>query len=1095
MLLTTAAAAQSERSAGKTEPATPAVSTPTAAESAAEERSPYGLVKPEDGTFLPLPPGASYAEFLEWLAARRGPGYGINSVEITGRVDEDETRIELDAEVVVMVRRAEAVRVALGFTEAVLIGVEHSGTGDASYEPFSEAEGHAWSLQGRGEHRLKLKLLVPLSTQIDASQLTLTTPSDSATTTLDLQVPHGSEVTAVDGIIRSTTETDAETSIQWVGTGGRIDLTWRPKPITADPSALSASSMIFPSVLGKVVQLRTVVRVTAATGRVSAVRLLLPDGFSIIDVTGKLVRSHTEETVGGNRIAVVTLVEPTEGTIEVNLRVGAPLTTEGRIAFSGFSLPDVPADAQTGMIVIEPSTAFRIDVVDSTDGVEKREMVEPELADSKTFEFSSQPFRVELQIDPIPPSLTVAPELVFQVSSDRLDLDARFAVSIEEGDLRELRLDWTAPGWTIPPIRSGLIQEFRRGNGSGPPIDISVPGATASFVVPARANRPYDGEELEIPLPRIESPIPTATVEQAESVICLRHPDNVVVEIDTADGLEPLMNSARAASLPKPGANERLIAFVAPPGLKSIKFQVRRLSREVDVSAFVSIRPRGDHLVVDERLDYDVRFDTLSELVLTVPKSLLTQKIEFFDGSGRALPSEVLETNAGDDADVRLALDRAVIGPFSISARYEVRPAAPEGTTSNVSVPLVFPSESALDDVEVRISQLPHHTAAVAGANWVRLQSTENVGRDRWTATDVAEALSLRLRPRPAGEAKTPSVSRMLFRTVVERDGTVRTVADCRLDEPPEMLAIHFPAGLEPESFRWRGRTITPELVREPSGLMAEAELVPGSEPPVLTFAFRESGDAPIGGVAGRRIDVPRFDDSASVEQTLWRITLPESQHLFSMPDGYEAGFRWGLHRGLWTRQTDESFQHIGDWFGGDLSALGPEFETGHQYTFSRNGVATPLEITSLSRSLVVLFGAGAAIVLGYCFASGLIPRRRPALIALGSVLLIVWAFFPSQVQIFLQPALFGLALVGAATFAEWALRKRQEQLASQSPSAVEFVTILPGDGSTSVPPASIGSEDPTVLRTARPSEIAGAQDSAYDPPAVRPEPQPSARD
>lgn len=1066
-----------------------------AAESTVEERSPYGLVKPEDGTFLPLPPGASYAEFVEWLAARRGPGYGINSVEITGRVDESEARIELDAEVVVMVRRAEAVRVALGFTEAVLIGVEHSGAGDQSYEPFSEADGHAWSLQGRGEHRLKLKLLVPLSKQIDASQLSLTTPSDSATTTLDLQVPHGSDVTAVDGIIRSTTETDAGTSIQWVGTGGRIDLTWRPKPVTADPSALSASSMIFPSVSGKVVQLRAVVRVTAATGRVSAVRLLLPDGFSIIDVTGKLVRSHTEETVGGNRIAVVSLVEPTEGTIEVNLRVGAPLTPEGRIAFSGFSLPDVPADAQTGMIVIEPSTAYRIDVADRTDGVEKREMVEPELADSKTFEFSAQPFRVELQIDPIPPSLTVAPELVFQVSPDRLDLDARFMVSVEKGDVRELRLDWTATGWTIPPIRSGLIQEFRRGNGSGPPIDISVPGATASYVVPARANRPYDGEELEIPLPRIDTPVPTAAVEQAESVICLKHPDNVVVEIDTAAGLEPLKDSARAASLPKPGPNERLIAFVAPPDLKSINLQIRRLSREIDASASVSIRPRGEHLVVEERLDYDVRFDTLSELRLTVPKTLQAQKIEFVDGSGRALPSEVLETNAQGDADVKLPLDRAFIGPFSISARYEVRSEVPEGATSTVSVPLVFPSGSAFEEVELRVSQLPRHTATVVGGNWVRLQSTDNVGRDRWIATDVAEEPSLRLRPRPVGAVKTASISRMSLRSVIERDGTIRTVADCRLDEPPEILAIHFPAGLVPESFRWRGRVISPEMTRQASGVLAEVGLGAGSEPPVLTIAFQSSGEDPIGFVSGRRIDAPHFGDAASVKQTLWRITLPESQHLFSMPDSYEAGFRWGLHRGLWTRQTDESFQHIGDWFGSDLSPLGPEFETGHQYTFSRSGAAVPLEITSLSRSLVVLFGAGSAIVLGYCFASGLIPRRRPVLIALGSILLVLWAFFPSQMQIFLQPALFGLALVGAATFAEWALRKRQEQLASQSPSAVEFVTILPGDGSTSAPPASIGSEDPTVLRAGRPSEITGSHDSAYGPPAARPEPQPSARD
>ena len=59
------ATAQSEN------PATsPATATPGAPASLADGGEPdeppvYGLVKPEDGTFLELPPGTTYAEFLE----------------------------------------------------------------------------------------------------------------------------------------------------------------------------------------------------------------------------------------------------------------------------------------------------------------------------------------------------------------------------------------------------------------------------------------------------------------------------------------------------------------------------------------------------------------------------------------------------------------------------------------------------------------------------------------------------------------------------------------------------------------------------------------------------------------------------------------------------------------------------------------------------------------------------------------------------------------------------------------------------------------------------------------------------------------------
>jgi hypothetical protein len=82
---------------------------------------------------------------------------------------------------------------------------------------------------------------------------------------------------------------------------------------------------------------------------------------------------------------------------------------------------------------------------------------------------------------------------------------------------------------------------------------------------------------------------------------------------------------------------------------------------------------------------------------------------------------------------------------------------------------------------------------------------------------------------------------------------------------------------------------------------------------------------------------------------------------------------------------------------------------------------------------------------------------------------------FPNQVQIFLQPALFGLALVAIAAIAERLLQRRQDRMASAAPSAVDFVTILPGEGSNSAVPSAIGSEEPTVVRTARPAEPVGS--------------------
>src|SRR5690606_2458062 len=132
----------------------------------------------------------------------------------------------------------------------------------------------------------------------------------------------------------------------------------------------------------------------------------------------------------------------------------------------------------------------------------------------------------------------------------------------------------------------------------------------------------------------------------------------------------------------------------------------------------------------------------------------------------------------------------------------------------------------------------------------------------------------------------------------------------------------------------------------------------------------------------------------------------------------------------------------------------------------SRKGSLGPLRFSLIAKSLVVLIGAGMAILLGFTFANGLISHPRYVLPGLVVVALLLWAFFPKQIQIFIQPAILGLVLVGIALLAERVLQQRQDRLnATASTSAVDFVTILPGAGSASVPPAGIGSEEPTVVR------------------------------
>jgi hypothetical protein len=222
---------------------------------------------------------------------------------------------------------------------------------------------------------------------------------------------------------------------------------------------------------------------------------------------------------------------------------------------------------------------------------------------------------------------------------------------------------------------------------------------------------------------------------------------------------------------------------------------------------------------------------------------------------------------------------------------------------------------------------------------------------------------------------------------------------------------------------------------------------------------------------------------AVEIRETLWGVSLPETQHLFTSPAGYQSQSRWSFAGGLWSRQTDATFGEEA-WSEAEVGPPPRGFEGGNRYAFTRLKSPAPLAFTTISRSLVVLMGAGVAIVIGYAFAHGFVPRPRAVLAGLAAALLLLWAFFPNQVKIFLQPAAFGLLLVALAAFAERLLRGRQEQSpAEAAPSAVDFVTILPGgEGSTSgSPPPAIGSEEPTVLRSGRPApEAVGAYDSGH---------------
>lgn len=1045
------------------------------AESSAAEPA-FGLLRPEDGAVAPLPAGTTYEDFLAWVAAKRGPGYGINSVSLTARPS-GEASFEVLAEVGIIVhRKGDWVRVPLAFDEATLTAFEHEGQGACSFSRQPDETGHAWSFDTAGEHTLRVTLLVPVVTRSEEVRLVLTTATDAAVTSVRLELPLEADVTAGKGIVRSITSVGGRTDVDWVGPGGHLDLTWRPKPVAAALDSLAAETTILPSANGRNIQLRVRQRIQATKGEISSVTVLLPDGYALTDVTGALVRpgSRREDTTDGGRKVTVPLSEATAGPFELVWQLTAPLPEDGLITLSGFTLPGVPDGSQTGRILIEPSGAYRISAPTggAAEGVTPLEMVEPESVPvSGAYQFR-QPFRFGLKVEPVPPELQVSRKLTVVVEPDEHALEAELGVEVVRGEAKELDLIWPASDWTVSPIRSMNVAEGARGMDPGA-FRLRVTNPAARFTVPFKASLARDATaETALPLPLLRSSEPGSKSAYGETNLCLRHSDGLAVHVDVSgSGRLHLQSDAAVASLgladPPPG--ERWTVYRAEPEVSAISLRVSRLPVTISAALALAVRPQGDHLFIRQQFDYDIDHGSVSELEVRPPLDALG--LRFTDAGGKPLTS--LTRSGTETSALILDLGRRVTGPLSVVAEYQIPQEAATGS-STVRVPLARPVNAEVGSVSLRVSPPAGRDASVADTGWTRLTTTDG-GPSQWTTSIPIDSVSIRLMPRADGP-KGPSASRLLLTTEVNLQGTADTTAECRIDHPTRYLSLHFAEGVVPDSYAWQEQPLRGLSLQQhgQQGVAVELDLGADPTPGVLRFTFRsKAADAP--GLA-EMIAVPsfRFGPGITTERTLWQVTLPDSQHLFTSPRGYIPRFHWTFKHGLWTRQPTPPFDNPSAWFNGESNEAKQLNAAGRRYVFSHDGPPQLLSFTVISRSLVVLIGAGAAIVLGYVFVNGLVPYRRVATIALAVALVLLWGFFPDQVQIFLQPAAFGLLLVFVAAVAERLLRKRQEQFApiTTPTSAVDFVTILPGESSTSAPQAPIGSEEPTVLRHGRPSTV-----------------------
>ncbi len=1048
----------------------------------------YEMLIGPDGNPVPIRRDATLENFLKYREANKQSSvpevasYDIGSIALEGTIEDDLARLSATFEVYVNVAD-EVVSVPLELREAILTDIEHSGAGDArpDTETNERGAGYRWWFRGRGKHTLKLSLLVRIRKLVGSRKLQLALPA-SAVSTLQLNIPRqGLKLsTANDAILKSKDLPEA-TEIQLFGLGSQLDLQWQPLPDRKTvETVLQADTSIEVEVIERSVILQASQRLRATQGSFEEITVKLPDGFEIRDIQGPLYSNHRDDPNAPNHVIVQLYEEAVDETVlEWTLLKELP---GSEFTLDGFSVKG--ARQQTGEITIKRATGLRINELESDAVLRKSVNPGDEQTAAVAYRFLRQPFRLVLRIDEIEPWYTVQSKMFLHFAEDAVDLDAvyRFDVMADRGVVREVELLWPAlasEDWEIAPsqfptgiervetdLSAGRIRYF-----------LSQPSAGA-FEVPLRARRALldEDESIGVSLPLAEA---TRTLP---TILVVAQDDNVDAALSPAAQTEMRALTAQqglAANVPEIWQDAQPTAIQVVTGSHEFFAAVTVHERSIVASASVDVELQDGRFFVTQRTEYEVDYGRVSEVRLRVPQAL-TKEAQFFLST---LEQETLlaaskPIGLGALKETRLLLPEPHIGQFDIVTRFtlDLSENLIPGGESSTAIPVLQPAETDLSSVRLQFSGPDRVEAEAAGDAWQRQLTAQ--GADEWTSSDWVTEIPLVLSYPTRPLSQSYSVSKAVIRSWVDEAGSVKTRCQYRIDGQLTSIELSVPAGLQIDELWWndvRLQDADAARVSEKYLLQIPDDSRTGSN--LLTIdAHSKSGASSWS--TDHQFAAPELLPDTWVHQSVWQIMLPIDQHLLTYPRGYTPLFRWQRSSLLWGRVTLPEYANLDSWISseqGPPSSFDDLHANANDYVFGRIGAADQLAMRSMKLSMIVLFGASTAWVIGVILLRVSVPAARQTLTLLSVALClsILSLRYSAQVQLLIQPAALGALLAVAAVFIDSYFKRRKPATILSVSSPSDFVAA----------PATMSSVDRVSALNAGLSEPPSTQSRQPQPP------------
>lgn len=1060
------------------------------------------------------------------------PGVSIASIELTGTATDD--RAVLKAKLVALVSSEAPVRLALGFKEAVLREQPvHRGPGEFRPGGVDPEQGMRWWLEGKGSHEIDFVLSVPIRAQGGAKRLVLTAPQ-AAVSQLTLKTPYANLIAK--GMEQSVVtikknERDAATDIEISGLGQRIDLTWQPQTKTevgseATQGAIEASSLLSAEFSAAGILVEGTQQIWAQQGTFDRVRVRLPTNGELESVPSGDVREFRVDPESKNRVTVI-FREPTTGPVTIPWRVRLPLSNPRKATLDGFRIEGARRQiGEIGLIVEDGLSLTPSDVQDRS--VVRMNAGELRLSAAgrqikRAYRFLNQPFHLDVSLEPVDPYYTVDPWSILAISSDQTWLQTTIRGRVHRGQLEELLLtfpDRARDGWVLEDVepRSQVEASFAATNAAGGELLrlVFAQPQRADFSVTLRARRSRksgseNAVDWSVPLPHVN----------AEGSSRAR------LTVATSDNVSAALKEAMSAAW-APRAAEGVEADELPHAWKHWTRQDYRSLQATAPIVAVHVESRtplltaNQELTIDwtasrwnilQRIRYVAEYQRTASVRIQVPQAVIG-RIRWTDERGDELTA-VYSPADGSAVRVATIAIKEPSASLSVMARYAwsmtngtagagSTPGSNSSTTSgssagsgtgpskdgrsgkesaaspsrDVSWPVLKPIDVVDGGMRIEIRRTGWTSWEPRGDGWQRIERTD--GFDVWRSDRAAEQLTVSPASPSLAESPSTAIRKCWLQAAVDDRGRTVCRAQFRLERAPGIVSWTLPPATNVLGVAWNDSPLeTDDIVEFPAASGRWSSRLRSYDEDdadgLLTIDFVPPATRDTAWNAGTQFaPTPVLLESSSPTQTVISLYLPTGRHLFWHSPGATPLYRWERQGLMFRRLSRPNSESAGDWIRAED---GPprSFTTSstNEYSFSQIGQSDGIRCLALSGSMIVIWGAGVALAMGFVALRVPSARHPLTLLSLAFSFSVCGLWFSESLLVLLQPFCAGLLAPLAMIAADWRRpRDLAEVLTLATPS--DFLPPNPGPARNSSIVAPV--EETTAYRPLGADERGGAR-------------------